>query len=1038
MSWNTASTTVKSLGSTAARPGSLAGLAAARREHLSQFFTPSALTALMWRIAGPSMDRALIDRQARAKLNLLDNSVGSGCLLSPADPDKHRISGVDIHTDSITALMQAAESAGFDCDFLAASLADVKPSGFHCAFINPPFSITLRSPFLTPYDCTSYGPYGPATSAPSHAYALEQALDAAQAVIAVLPLPYAKSLLTNSTFTDRLQAVIQLPQGSFKEEGTDVAVGLAVFGRSAPAAPAQYLVLSHNDADLPEFDLDLTPASVFRPESLRQAKIDDSAPIITLPVTGDTAVKVGHTGRKLVLKFACGLTQAQVMNAILAGPVPQPEAPHHHRYPKGVRFVGQGKLDLETYFAQPDPLQALEGLAQIIRDAGGTPQIDSGLPNFIARRHRRNQRELTPYRHTVKTAGHETSQSLCVRPKKALQINPAQWGSAVLKPTDALTFTRDGNTFTYTHPNGEQMQRDAEELKRDFDLPQAEAEWKVVHEGRVAAFPQLAQSIRAELTRAGLDSVITWDFQIHDTIEMLMAPRGVNCWTMGLGKSRLAIALCLARGQKSLLVVESHLIPEMVSILCEAGIDPALYQVITRPEQCQDLKRISIISYNRLRRPICEGAGRRTYARLLRRRAHTVVCDEAHLLRNPESLQSQAVWMLSPKVRYAMTGTPVANYVRDTLALAVWAKGDGTATQPYGRFHPYLNPSNHHSMAFTQKGVEVFQNRHVVLEWCTYEFQDTMRGAKREVPKVRNREMLKDWASTILKRRTTKEPEVARYIRTPDILPPVVHAIPFDKAHLRHYLKTVDEFRTWFIRERKQSQEQGNNINLIALLARINAVRLAGNVPHEGAKDCPVYSPITSKQRFCLERIKDLVGQGHKLVVYAENPGLLDRMQSQLDIHGISSVVFHGGLTIKARTRDLNERFRQGNVQVLLASKLCVQTGLNLYQADRGIFYDRSWASSTEMQAMSRLLRPQQMKKVQFEFLHLQGSLDNYQAQMCDFKKDSTDCIVDFLDPEFQDEEFLHLDKIINQFVEDMAKQHGMDHHEFREFIKAA
>lgn len=535
-----------------------------------------------------------------------------------------------------------------------------------------------------------------------------------------------------------------------------------------------------------------------------------------------------------------------------------------------------------------------------------------------------------------------------------------------------------------------------------------------------------------------MDSVISWDYQISDVVEILMAPHAVIAWSMGLGKTRAAIALSLVRGNHNLIVVESHLIDEFVTILEQAGIDPALYQVITRPEQCQDLKRLSIISYNRLRRPVCEGAGRRTYARLLRRRVHTVICDEGHLLRNTDSQQSQAVWMLSPKVRIAMTGTPVVNYVRDLLPLAFAIKGDGTATQPYGLHHPYLKPSNLYSMAYSQTGIEVFQDAHVVTEWCTYSFKNEMKGAKREVPKVRNREALRQWASTLLKRRTTKEPEVAKYIKTPDTLPPIIHNIAFDEPHLSMYMTEADHFKEWYVRQQDLAKAHGKGINLVALLARISAVRIAGNVPHQGAKGRPCYWPLTSKQRFCIERIQTLTEQGHKLIVYADNPQLLDRLHNELHTIGIESVVFHGGRTIKARTEDLNQRFRQGQVPVLLASKLCVQTGLNLYQADRGIFYDRSWTSSSEVQAMSRLLRPQQLKKVQFEFLHLEGSLDIYQAQMCDFKQDSSSAVVDFLDPEFQDSEFEHMDHILNRFIEDMAKQQGRDTYEFRQSIKHA
>lgn len=1039
MNWNTAANTIESLGRNAARPGSLAGLHQAKREHLGQFFTPDALVALMWRIVTPAMDLALTNKH-QDKLNLLDNSVGSGKMFVFADPKKHRLSGLDIHAPSITALMDDAKKAGFYCDFVTASMDEVEPKGFHVALINPAFSLPLQSPLLKPYDCTSYGKYGPNTSTTTHAYALEQALDAAGIVLAVLPRTFAQSLLTQSPQANRLRAVIHLPARSFKEENTEVSVSLVVYG--LPLANFQVIAQSITDLEqaLPDLQLRCPSIGFDRAALLSKTFLEADIASITEPVTGDNTVRIVHSGRKLSFQFKCGLTRAQVMNDFLGGSVRQPEGSVYHRYPKGVRWQGQGAFDLELYFMQPDPMQALDAMASRIKTSGGNPVFAAGLKNFVAKRHRRNQRENTPYQHTILTKdGVAENQTVQATPKKPVLIDAKRWGSSVLKPTDTVTFTYTDGYYHYTHSNGDCLRLELEDLKKSFTLhDQGLPEWKQVHEGRVKAFPALAHQIRCELDCLAITPIISWDFQINDVIEMLMAPRGTIGFEMGLGKSRMLVALTLARGKHNLAVVESHLISEMVSIFEESGLDKELYQVITTPEQCQSLKKINIISYNRLRMPIAQGAGRRTYASLLRRRIHTVVADEAHLLRNSDTQQTKAVMNLSPKVRYAMTGTPISNYCRDIYSLALWAKGDGTATQPYGKYHPYMQASMLQSMDFCEKGIEVFRERFVVTEWCTYQFEDTLKGAKRETPKVRNRELLRQWASTLLMRRTVKEPDVAKYVRTPEQLPPITHEIEFDQAHLKFYITELDSFRAWFVKQYQLASAQGNQVNLIALLARINAVRIAGNAPHHGAKGRPTYSPITSKQRLYMERLLALVAEGHKVVCYAENPELLNRMERELTKLGIESVVFHGGVSIKNRTKELNKRFRQGNVQVLLAGKKCVQTGLNIWQATRGLFYDRDWTSKTERQAMARLLRPQQTKQVQFEYFHLAGSLDIYQAQMCEFKADATDSVVDFLDSELDDTEFLHMDNIINQFIESCASKYGMKGHEYRDSIKAA
>lgn len=70
--WRHTLRSVASLGSRTRRPGSLAGLHAARREHLGQFFTPDPLAAWVWRMVRPAMDRALAADGEGYRVPILD------------------------------------------------------------------------------------------------------------------------------------------------------------------------------------------------------------------------------------------------------------------------------------------------------------------------------------------------------------------------------------------------------------------------------------------------------------------------------------------------------------------------------------------------------------------------------------------------------------------------------------------------------------------------------------------------------------------------------------------------------------------------------------------------------------------------------------------------------------------------------------------------------------------------------------------------------------------------------------------------------
>lgn len=1035
--WHAPLRALRSLGATTARPGSLAGLHAARQAHLSQFFTPEPVAALMWRIAQPAMADALA-RIPGSRVSILDNSVGTGSLLRFAHPDLHVLGGADIHAPSIGALMAVAEAAGFALTMEALPLPEQRANGWGVGLINPPFSIHLESPLLQAGVTTTMGKFGDHTSAMSHAYGLERALAACALVVALLPTSFAAGLAGSDLDDGRLRAVLRLPAGSFREEGTDVSVSIAVFG-AVSSRPPVILPLHSLDADLPALALWCPNTSECR-ASLRPASIRASVPAVTTPVTGDDRVWIAHSGRKVRLRFACGFTQARVVNGILRARLP-PRLPEEGRYPSGVRFTGQGQLDIELYLAQPDPLAAWSRFLEAVRNAGGHPLPDPGIEGYLRRRMRHDARARTPLGRMALVDGAPAGGPVRATARRAVQCNPMRWGSGVFAAGEAVEFTTDGGTYRATHPaTGEALVLDGPAFAAAFEAEHASAgpTWTEVHVSREKLFPGLAKAVRARLAETGADRVASWSYQLADVVELRMSRGGVVGFEMALGKTRTAIALCLAGGRHNLICVEAHLVGELLTELAEVGVPREDYQVILSPQDCTSLRRINVIAYSRLRMPIHRAHARRTYASLLRRRIATMVCDEAHLLRNPDSAQTRAVYAVSPRRRYGMTGTPSANMPRDLLPLIQWAGGDGTAIQPYGRFSAYLDPLLLISMLPARRGVDVFRERHVVTEWVTNEFAEDLRsGAKREVPKVEGLAELRAWVAPFIKRRVAQEPEVARYVRTPPH-EVVHHVVPWDDQHLAYWLTVADEFTDWYRVARADATHQGRQLNLIALLARIGALLLAGNFPQHGVGGFGAYSGLTSKQRFAIERAVHHVREGHKTIVYVENPGLAELLARHINAAGVAAMPFHGKITITERNRALADDFRRGEIACMVATLGVVQTGLNIPEASRGIFAARSWTTKTEQQARYRLLRPQQTQRAVFETLELPGSLDTYQAMMLDFKADATGAVVDYLVPQKGHDEFAHLDTVIERFVQGLSAMRGQTATQFRTGLKHA
>ena len=1027
--WYSSLATVASLGSQADRPGSLAGLAAARREHLSQFFTPEAVTQYIWALVSPAIDRI---SDLGYCVSILDNSVGTGRMLRYADPSKHALYGIDVHRESIDALAETAEAAGFSGQFVCCPMEEAHPRHFHLALLNPPFSISLSSPSMEPYDCTHWGKFGPNTSAVSHAYAVEQALEAASIVVAVLPTSYAEELASNPSMR-RLCAIIKLPRGVFREEGTDVAVSLAVFESAHRSCQS----ISVNSLDEPPPALNLFCEHKRSASRIGRIGVEPTDPVITLPVTGNSIVRIVHDGRWIRLKFSCGLVQAKVMNAIFRARV-DPPSELEIRHPKGTRYKGQGVLDLEVHLAQPDPQASFSALLALITETGGLPKVDLGLSQFFARRIRETLRGILPFRHTVfvQAGAAVASGEIIGKAKNRHLVDKKVWGAPVIAAGQEIIFQSTVPGFFQFHLQNKDYTLTSDELAQRFEVTsgRATAGWKTIHEGVQVAYPQQANTLMRRAQRLGIDQWLSWDYQLEDAIELVLKGSGVAAWTMGLGKARLAAALVLLSECKhGLICVESQLIPEMIRELSGLPIPVTDWQVISKASNLDNLRRINIISYERLRRSADREQPNVSYAKRLRRRIGVLVADEGHLLANAESLQSRALWNLSAKHRYILTGTPSPNYPRDIHPLLAFTGGDGTAAQPWGYRRGFLEQNWRHSMNHARRGIDAFREKFIVVEWSTNEFkEDNRNGAKREIPRLGNVPAYREAIAPFVKRRVTEEPDVTRYVRIPTPTK-IVTDIEWDEAHLSYYLTVCEQFAEWY---KKAHVGEGKRINLITLLARIQAVVFAANYPQKDSQYRPSYFQRTSKQRYAVERLAELANEGHKTIFYADSPGLLTLIEQDLRrLHGIDSVLFHGERPIKTRTADLDEQFRFGPCPTLLASIGVTQTGLNIHAADRVVFFNRAWSAKTESQALARVLRPQQQRDVVAEYLHLPGSIDAYMAQMVYMKQDAQNAGLDWATPETEDLDFLHVDTIIGRFAEQFAKDLGVHRFDLRKHL---
>lgn len=1014
--WNAELLNVVSKGALAERPGSLGRLAALRTITESQFFTPLELAKELW---GAVQSNA----KPNQRYSALDNSVGSGRLLSFAEPQQWTLYGIDTDKHLIAKSQDLLSKSGFAYEFCAGSIADVTRMPLvSVAIINPPFSITLSSPYMKPYaDVTSYGKFGPDTTALSHEYALAQACDSADAVLAIVPAALAdrvKSGLFSSTHN--LIADLRLATDTFKAENVKaVSTRLLVLSRQTNTTTLTGDYSPELLASLKfEFRTNSELKEVGNKSGIEFGGHQQSEPVITLPATGSKKVRLYQKRGMIGLRFECGLMQALCTNAVLRQKL---KSDHLHRYPHHIKYQGHGTLNINAHLMNECPMESVERhLVAVLKQVDGAQiEIDPQLVNYMNRRAKQERIASTPFRKFIRRPG----QSKAVITKNGL-ANPKDFKSPIIRNGQQFALVAGEKTEYALQLESGQYDVELGYLKQMANVTIGKLEqWQLLHEGRLSAFPQLAAQAKAKANQLGLSRWL-WDFQLNDVLELSLGHKGSSFSAdMGLGKSRMALALCLVGGQRNLIVVKSKLVSEMLREAKKVGLDDDI--LLITPKNINDkLKKINLVSYETLRKQLSVRGQSVTVASLFRHKLHSVICDEGSLL-GSSSQRTLAIHQLRAKKVFATDGIIVDNYPRNLLRIAALVAGESVPSQPYSIHREKLEAWQAKGSKHTMRGADAFAERFVTLEWSVNEFRDSLEhGAKREVPKIKDVPAFRSWAELFVKRRVRQEPEVSAFIKIAEARYNAPEIIPWDQAHWAHYYEVATQFSAWFLDHRRKQQDNNKGLNLVAVLAEIEAVNRAANAPHvrnannESAWK-KTYSPLTSKQRWVIRKTKQLVRAGRKPLVFAQSPDVLQRLFNELSAEGLKPMLFTGKQTISQRNLELN-KFREDNscVDVLLASYGTATDGLNIPQCTDIVLYSGSWSFRTISQAVARLLRPEQTSQVEVHQCHLAGSIDEYQYQIQAFKKNAMSAGIDY--QEQTEGEFLHLDHIFYQFVEDL------------------
>jgi SNF2 family DNA or RNA helicase len=174
---------------------------------------------------------------------------------------------------------------------------------------------------------------------------------------------------------------------------------------------------------------------------------------------------------------------------------------------------------------------------------------------------------------------------------------------------------------------------------------------------------------------------------------------------------------------------------------------------------------------------------------------------------------------------------------------------------------------------------------------------------------------------------------------------------------------------------RKQRENTNESIHLQETQVFRKLVQILPNLENENAK-------LTELK----ELAKDLIEQGHKIVIFSQFVPVVNLIQEELSNDGIPTLIYTGQLSHDERSANLKSFIDQENSRAL-ASTDAGQFGLNLQVADVVINYDLPWNPARLQQRIARLHRIGQANKVLAVNFVVKGTIEEHVRDILEKKK---------------------------------------------------
>ena len=309
-----------------------------------------------------------------------------------------------------------------------------------------------------------------------------------------------------------------------------------------------------------------------------------------------------------------------------------------------------------------------------------------------------------------------------------------------------------------------------------------------------------------------------------------------------------------------------------------------------------------------------------------------IILDEAHFIKNASKRTTHCLKLLGvqdaakaplvgPDYVFLLTGTPMTNRPKDLFNL----------------LRCVGHPSSRSFLSFAKRYCDAYRND---WGWVT-------SGASNlgELNLLMKEIMLRRMKDEVL-----------------DLPPKIRSWVPVDISDSKSTLNAIRSFLNWYV------DTDPAKPNDTEFLARLTKVRTALH---------------KAKQKAAADRIKDVVHQGDKVVLFTCFSEGIERHKKQL---GNKAVTVTGSQTSEQRMQAVDAFQNNPDVRVCLCNIIAGGVGITLTAGTHVLFQDLDWVPANHAQAEDRCYRLGQISKVTVEYLYAAGTLDSYIAELLEAK----------------------------------------------------